>query len=307
MPPMPKCDKIWFNGEMVDWDDAKIHVLSHVVHYGSSVFEGVRCYKTEKGSAVFRLQEHVDRLFDSAKIYRMKIPYSPSEIREAILETIRVNKLEACYIRPIAFRGYGSLGVDPTTCPVDMVIAVWEWGQYLGEQALNEGVSVCTSSWNRVAPNTLPFLAKAGGNYLNSQLVRMEANMNGYDEGIVLGPDGLVSEGSGENIFVIRDGAIYTPASQYSILSGITRDTAIALARDAGILVEERGIPREFLYIADEVFFTGTAAEITPIREIDKIAIGAGERGPITEKLQTAFFKVIRAEVEDRHNWLTFV
>ena len=307
MPPMPKCDKIWFNGEMVDWDDAKIHVLSHVVHYGSSVFEGIRCYKTEKGSAVFRLQEHVDRLFDSAKIYRMEIPYSPSEICEAILETIRVNKLEACYIRPIAFRGYGSLGVDPTTCPVDMVIAVWEWGQYLGEQAIKEGVYVCTSSWNRVAPNTLPFLAKAGGNYLNSQLVRMEANMNGYDEGIVLGPDGLVSEGSGENIFVIRDGAIFTPASQYSILSGITRDTAIKLARAAGLHLEERGIPREFLYIADEVFFTGTAAEITPIREIDKIVIGAGERGPITEKLQTAFFEVIRAKVEDRHNWLTFV
>lgn len=307
MPPMPKCDKIWFNGEMVDWDNAKIHVLSHVVHYGSSVFEGIRCYKTEKGSAVFRLQEHVDRLFDSAKIYRMEIPYSPSEVCEAILETIRVNKLEACYIRPVAFRGYGSLGVDPTTCPVDVVIAVWEWGQYLGEQALKEGVSVCTSSWNRVAPNTLPFLAKAGGNYLNSQLVRMEANMNGYDEGVVLGPDGLVSEGSGENIFVIRDGAIFTPASQYSILSGITRDTAITLARDAGLHLEERGIPREFLYIADEVFFTGTAAEITPIREIDKIVIGAGERGPITEKLQTAFFEVIRAKVEDRHNWLTFV
>jgi branched-chain amino acid aminotransferase len=274
MPPMPKCDKIWFNGEMVDWDNAKIHVLSHVVHYGSSVFEGIRCYKTEKGSAVFRLQEHVDRLFDSAKIYRMEIPYSPSEVCEAIL---------------------------------DVVIAVWEWGQYLGEQALKEGVSVCTSSWNRVAPNTLPFLAKAGGNYLNSQLVRMEANMNGYDEGVVLGPDGLVSEGSGENIFVIRDGAIFTPASQYSILSGITRDTAITLARDAGLHLEERGIPREFLYIADEVFFTGTAAEITPIREIDKIVIGAGERGPITEKLQTAFFEVIRAKVEDRHNWLTFV
>ncbi|MEC7227202.1 MAG: branched-chain amino acid transaminase [Candidatus Latescibacterota bacterium] len=307
MPPMPKSDKVWYNGELVDWDAANVHVLSHVVHYGSSVFEGIRCYNTEKGPAVFRLKEHVDRLFDSAKIYRMEIPYSREEICEAILETIRVNGLDACYIRPVVFRGYGSLGVDPMTCPVETVIAVWEWGQYLGDEALKKGVSVCTSSWNRVAPNTLPFLAKAGGNYLNSQLVRMEANANGYDEGIVLGTDGLVSEGSGENIFVIRDGKVYTPASHYAILSGITRDTAITLARAAGISVEERGIPREFLYIADEVFFTGTAAEITPIRQIDKIQIGAGERGPVTEKLQQLFFDILYARVEDRYNWLSFV
>ena len=265
MPPMPKSDKIWYNGELVNWDAANVHVLSHVVHYGSSVFEGIRCYNTEKGPAVFRIEEHVDRLFDSAKIYRMEIPYTREEVCEAILETIRVNGLEACYIRPVVFRGYGSLGVDPMTCPVETVIAVWEWGQYLGDEALKRGVSVCTSSWNRVAPNTLPFLAKAGGNYLNSQLVRMEANANGYDEGIILGTDGLVSEGSGENIFAIRGGTVYTPASHHAILSGITRDTAITLARDAGIIVEEQGIPREFLYIADEVFFTGTAAEITPI------------------------------------------
>jgi branched-chain amino acid aminotransferase len=307
MPPMPKSDKVWYNGELVDWDAANVHVLSHVVHYGSSVFEGIRCYNTEKGPAVFRLKEHVDRLFDSAKIYRMEIPYSREEICEAILETIRMNGLNACYIRPVVFRGYGSLGVDPMTCPVETVIAVWEWGQYLGDEALKKGVSVCTSSWNRVAPNTLPFLAKAGGNYLNSQLVRMEANANGYDEGIVLGTDGLVSEGSGENIFVIRDGKVYTPASHYAILSGITRDTAITLARAAGISVEERGIPREFLYIADEVFFTGTAAEITPIRQIDKIQIGAGERGPVTEKLQQLFFDILYARVEDRYNWLSFV
>ena len=307
MPPMPKSDKVWYNGELVDWDAANVHVLSHVVHYGSSVFEGIRCYNTEKGPAVFRLKEHVDRLFDSAKIYRMEIPYSREEICEAILETIRVNGLDACYIRPVVFRGYGSLGVDPMTCPVETVMAVWEWGQYLGDEALRKGVSVCTSSWNRVAPNTLPFLAKAGGNYLNSQLVRMEANANGYDEGIVLGTDGLVSEGSGENIFVIRDGKVYTPASHYAILSGITRDTAITLARAADISVEERGIPREFLYIADEVFFTGTAAEITPIRQIDKIQIGAGERGPVTEKLQQLFFDILYARVEDRYNWLSFV
>ena len=305
--PLPECDKIWFNGELVDWHDAKIHVLSHVVHYGSSVFEGIRCYKTEKGSAVFRLDEHVSRLFASAKIYRMEIPYTQEEVTQAILETIRVNKLEACYIRPVVFRGYETLGVDPVGCPVDAVIAVWEWGEYLGEAALKNGVSVCTSSWNRMAPNTLPFLAKAGGNYLNSQLVRIEANMNGYDEGIVLGTDGLVSEGSGENIFAIKSGSIVTPESHYGILPGITRHTAITLMRDLGMKVEQRGIPREFLYIADEVFFTGTAAEITPIRAIDKIKIGAGERGPITAQIQDAFFKVIRAEVEDKHGWLTFV
>ena len=305
--PLPKCDKIWFNGELVDWDDAKIHVLSHVVHYGSSVFEGIRCYKTAKGSAVFRLDEHVSRLFDSAKIYRMEIPFSHEEISTAILETIRSNKLEACYIRPVVFRGYETLGVDPLDCPVDVVIAVWEWGEYLGEAALKNGVSVCTSSWNRPAPNTMPFLAKAGGNYLNSQLVRMEANINGYDEGIVLGTDGLVSEGSGENIFAIKNGSIVTPESHYGILPGITRHTAITLIRDLGMHVEQRGIPREFLYVADEVFFTGTAAEITPIRAIDQVQIGSGERGPITGQIQEAFFKVIRAEVDDRHGWLTLV
>ena len=305
--PLPKCDKIWFNGELVDWDDAKIHVLSHVVHYGSSVFEGIRCYKTAKGSAVFRLDEHVSRLFDSAKIYRMEIPFSHEEISTAILETIRSNKLEACYIRPVVFRGYETLGVDPLDCPVDVVIAVWEWGEYLGEAALKNGVSVCTSSWNRPAPNTMPFLAKAGGNYLNSQLVRMEANINGYDEGIVLGTDGLVSEGSGENIFAIKNGSIVTPESHYGILPGITRHTAITLIRDLGMHVEQRGIPREFLYVADEVFFTGTAAEITPIRAIDQVQIGSGERGPITGQIQDVFFKVIHAEVDDRHGWLTFV
>ena len=305
--PLPKCDKIWFNGQLVDWDDAKIHVLSHVVHYGSSVFEGIRCYETAKGSAVFRLDEHVNRLFDSAKIYRMEIPYTHEQIKEAILETIRVNQLAACYIRPVVFRGYENLGVDPMGCPVDVVIAVWEWGEYLGEAALKNGVSVCTSSWNRMAPNTFPALAKAGGNYLNSQLVRIEANANGYDEGIVLGTDGLVSEGSGENIFVIKNGSIYTPESCFAILPGITRHTAITLIRDLGMRVEQRGIPREFLYIADEVFFTGTAAEITPIRAIDQVQIGCGQCGPITAQIQDSFFAVVRVEVEDRHGWLTFV
>ena len=307
MPGMPKSKYIWMNGESIAWDDARIHVLSHVVHYGSNVFEGIRCYATAKGPAVFRLEDHVRRLFDSAKIYRMAIQYTCEEFSEAILETIRQNQLEACYIRPIIYRGYGSLGVDPLSCPVDSVIAVWEWGEYLGDEALSKGVSVCTSSWNRMGPNTLPFLAKAGGNYLNSQLVRMEANANGYDEGIVLGLDGLVSEGSGENIFAIRGGQIYTPGAEYSILPGITRQSTITIAGDFGIRVEQRGIPREFLYIADEVFFTGTAAEISPIRAIDQVKIGNGTRGPITKQLQEMFFKIVNAEVDEHQDWLTFV
>ncbi|MFA6108879.1 MAG: branched-chain amino acid transaminase [Candidatus Latescibacterota bacterium] len=302
---MPQSERIWFNGELVRWEDAKIHVLSHVVHYGSSVFEGIRCYHTRRGPAVFRLEEHLRRLLDSAKIYRMEMPYTLEQLSAAVRETIRVNRLQACYVRPIAFRGYGALGVMPFDCPVDVVIAVWEWGKYLGPEALERGVEVCTSSWNRMAPNTFPFLAKAGGNYLNSQLVKMEAKVNGYDEGIVLGTDGLVSEGSGENIFVVRNQTLYTPGSSHSILPGITRHTTITLARELGLKVEQRPIPREYLYIADEVFFTGTAAEITPVRSIDKITIGQGQRGPVTQQLQQAFFEVVNGDVEDRHGWLT--
>ena len=304
---MPQSEKIWFNGSLINWDDAKIHVLSHVVHYGSSIFEGIRCYNTEKGPAVFRLQDHVNRLFESAKIYRMEIPYTREEVFDAILETIRINKLQECYIRPVAFRGYGSLGVNPLDCPTDVVIAVWEWGQYLGPEAVEKGVSVCTSSWNRMAANTMPSLAKAGGNYLNSQLVKMEATLNGYDEGIVLDTDGLVSEGSGENLFIMKNGTVYTPSSSFSILPGITRHTAIKLARGLGMRVEQRAIPRESIYIADEVFFTGTAAEITPIRAVDQISIGSGARGPITRKLQDAFFAITNGRDEDRHGWLSFV
>lgn len=307
MAEATKSEKIWFNGEWVPWDEAKIHVMSHVIHYGSSIFEGIRCYHTQKGPAVFRLRDHLQRLYDSAKIYRIEIPYALEELEQVVLETIRLNGLQACYIRPVVFRGYGTFGVDPMPCPVDTAIVVWEWGQYLGAEALEKGVSVCTSSWHRVAPNTMPFLAKAGGNYLNSQLVRMEANANGYDEGIVLGPDGLVSEGSGENIFIVRRGTVYTPASHHSILPGLTRHTAITLAKELGLRVEQRGIPRELLYIADEVFFTGTAAEVSPVRAIDQIQIGEGKRGPITEKIQDLFFKTINAEVDDTHGWLTFV
>jgi branched-chain amino acid aminotransferase len=302
-----KSEKIWFNGTFVNWDDAKIHVLSHVVHYGSSVFEGMRCYATRRGPACFRLKDHVGRMFDSAKIYRMPLPYTREQISEAILQTIRVNKLQGCYVRPIAFRGYGEIGVNPMACPVDVVIAVWEWGKYLGAEAIEKGVAVRVSSWNRPAPNTFPTIAKAGGNYLNSQLVKMEALADGYTEGIALDVAGYVSEGSGENIFIIKNGAIYTPSTGASILPGITRHSVITLARDLGYRVTQRAIPREALYIADEVFFTGSAAEITPISSIDKIPIGNGVRGPITKRLQEEFFAITSGEKEDRHEWLTYV
>lgn len=297
--------KIWHNGELIPWDDAHIHVCSHVVHYGSAVFEGIRCYKTQSGSAVFRLDDHVTRLRQSAHIYRMPIEYSTEALEEACLETIRANEMESCYIRPIVFRGYHSLGVNPMSCPVEAYIAVWEWGKYLGEEALEEGVDVMVSSWNRVATNTLPAIAKAAGNYLNAQLIKMEALQNGYSEGIALDARGYVSEGSGENIFVVQNGRIVTPPLSASVLPGITRNCIMVLAKELGIEVVEDDIPRECLYIADEVFFSGTAAEITPIRSIDKIAIGLGRRGPITEKLQDAFFAHVEGRVDDVHGWLT--
>ncbi len=307
MPPMPKADKIWFNGKFVDWDDARIHVLSHVVHYGSSIFEGVRCYNTRRGPACFRLADHVNRLYDSAKIYRMPIPYEREELSQAILESIRTNGLQACYVRPVIFRGYGSLGVDPSPCPVEVVIAVWEWGAYLGEEALEKGAAVRFSSWNRLAPNTMPSLAKVGANYMNSQLIKLEALADGYVEGIALDAQGHVSEASGENIFMVKNGAIYTPSTGSSILPGITRHTVITLARELGYAVTQRAIPREALYIADEVFFTGSAAEVTPVARIDHIPIGEGIRGPITKALQDAFFGVVSGEADDRYGWLTFV
>ncbi len=299
--------KIWFNGEFVNWKDANIHVLSHVIHYGSSVFEGIRCYNTKKGPAVFRLQEHVQRLFNSGKIYRMDIPYSVNEICNAILDTIRINGFKDCYIRPIAFRGYKELGVYPLNCPLETVIAAWEWGKYLGEDALENGVDLGVSSWSRMAPNTLPNMAKAGANYMNSQLAKMESVFNGFDEAIMLDYSGLVSEGSGENIFLVKDEVIYTPHSSLSILSGITRDSAVTLAKDLEIEVKEEAIPREMLYLADEIFLTGTAAEITPVRSVDKIKIGNGKRGEITEKLQTKFFNIVEGIDEDNYSWLTFV
>lgn len=299
--------KIWFNGEFVNWKDANIHVLSHVVHYGSSVFEGIRCYNTKNGPAVFRLREHAQRLLNSGKIYRMDIPYTVDELSSAIIETIKINDLKDCYIRPIAFRGYQELGVYPLKCPLDTVIAAWEWGKYLGEEAIENGVDLGVSTWRRMAPNTLPNMAKAGANYMNSQLAKMESVFNGFDEAIMLDYSGMVSEGSGENIFLVKDDIIYTPHSSLSILSGITRDSVIKLAQDEGIEVNEEPIPREMLYLADEIFLTGTAAEVTPVRSVDQIKIGTGKRGPITEKLQKKFFGIVEGEIEDKFGWLTLV
>ena len=299
-------EKIWHNGRFIRWEEATIHVLSHVVSYGTSVFEGIRCYATPSGPAVFRLREHVRRLVDSAKIYRMEnLGFSAAQLAEAMLEVVRVNKMDSCYIRPIVIRGYGEMGVNPLKNPIEVYIACWSWGKYLGEEALAEGVDVCVSSWTRIAPNTLPALAKAGANYMNSQLVKMEALANGYSEGIALDANGYVSEGSGENIFVVRDGKIHTPPLGASVLPGITRDSVLTLARELGIPLVETIIPREMLYIADEVFFSGTAAEITPIRSIDRIPIGKGRRGAVAEKLQKEFFAVINGTRKDQHGWLS--
>lgn len=310
---MKPTEKIWRNGQFIAWNDAQIHVLSHVVSYGSSVFEGIRCYSTKlHGSssgattpAIFRLHEHMQRLIDSAKIYRMTLPYTVEQLSEAAVELVAVNKLPSCYIRPIVLRGYGEIGVNPLKNPIDVYLAAWEWGKYLGAEALENGVDVCVASWSRMAPNTLPAMSKAGGNYLNSQLIKMEALTNGYSEGIALDSNGTISEGSGENIFVIRNGKIFTPPFASSVLPGITRDTAIKLAQRLGYEVVECVIPREMLYLADEIFFTGTAAEVTPVRSVDRIQIGAGKRGPITAAIQKEFFAVIQGDAPDTFGWLT--
>ena len=303
----PGTGKIWMNGTLVEWKDATIHIASHVIHYGSGVFEGARCYATPRGSACFRIDEHLVRLQHSAKIYRMEYPLDLAGWRDAVLQVIRENAMKACYIRPIVYRGYDTLGVNPLANPVDAAIMVWEWGAYLGADALEQGVDVKISSWNRMAPNTLPAMAKSTANYANSALIKMEALADGYAEGIALDVHGNVSEGSGQNVFMIRDGVIYTPPLASSVLAGITRDSVVTLARDLGFSVVESNIPREALYIADEVFFTGTAAEVSPVRSVDKIKVGAGRRGPITEALQRAFFDYINGEVPDTHGWLTYV
>jgi branched-chain amino acid aminotransferase len=303
----PGTGKIWMNGKLVEWQDATIHIASHVIHYGSGVFEGVRCYATPKGSACFRLDAHMRRLTQSAKIYRMSYPLDAAGWENAVLETIRANEMKSCYIRPILYRGYDSLGVNPFTCPVDAAILLWEWGGYLGKDALEQGCDVKIASWSRMAPNTLPALAKSAANYANSGLIKMEAVTDGYSEGIALDVQGYVSEGSGQNVFIVRDGTITTPPLASSILGGITRDTVIALATDLGFTVTEAAVPREALYVADEVFFAGTAVEITPVRSVDKMPVGTGCRGPVTEALQRAFFDVINGEVPDTHGWLTYV
>jgi branched-chain amino acid aminotransferase len=302
---MTPTEKIWHNGRFIPWEDATIHVLSHVVNYGSSVFEGIRCYSTPGGPAIFRLREHVRRMVDSAKIYRMELPFTADQLAEAMLELVRVNKMDSCYLRPIALRGYGEIGVHAVKNPIEIYIACWNWGKYLGEEALAEGVDVCVSSWTRFAPNTLPALAKAGANYMNSQLMKMEAVINGYVEGIALDTNGYVSEGSGENIFLVRDGRIHTPPLGASVLPGITRDAILTLARELDIPLVETIVPREMLYIADEVFFSGTAAEITPIRSIDRITIGKGRRGPVAERLQKEFFAIVEGKRPDRFGWLS--
>jgi branched-chain amino acid aminotransferase len=298
-------EKIWHNGKLIPWDEATLHVLAHVVSYGSSVFEGVRCYDTEQGPAIFRAVDHVRRLVDSAKIYRMDIPFTSEQIAAAMAELVRENGLRSCYIRPIVLRGYGDMGVLPKNNPVETYMACWPWGKYLGEEAMTEGVDVCVSSWTRIAPNTLPALAKAGANYMNSQLIRMEANTNGYAEGIALDASGYISEGSGENIFVVRDGKVLTPPLGASVLPGITRDSVVKIAGQLGIPVVETIIPRELLYIADEVFFSGTAAEVTPIRSVDRVTVGKGRRGPVTEKIQSRFFEIVMGKAKDEFGWLT--
>jgi branched-chain amino acid aminotransferase len=297
-------EKIWHNGQLIPWDDAKIHVLAHVVNYGSSVFEGVRCYDTLQGSAIFRAADHVRRLLDSAKIYRIQLPYSLDQLTDAMIELVRANKLRSCYIRPIVLRGYGDVGVLPKNNPIETYMACYEWGSYLGKDCLGEGVDVCVSSWTRIAPNTLPALAKAGANYMNSQLIRMEAETNGYAEGIALDDAGYVSEGSGENVFVIRNGKLLTPPLGASVLPGITRDTIVKIAEQLRIPVVETIIPREMLYIADEAFFSGTAAEVTPIRSVDRIVVGDGRCGPITQQIQRRFFEIVRGEITDEFGWL---
>jgi len=298
-------EKVWHNGKFIPWNEATIHVASHVVSYGSCLFEGIRCYDTPQGPCIFRLKEHTDRLVNSCKIYRMELKFTRDQLAQAMVELVLANNIRHCYIRPVIFRGFGEAGVNPLNNPIEIYLLAWEWGKYLGEEALRQGVDVCVSSWQRIAPNTLPAMAKSAANYMNSQLIKMEALTNGYTEGISLDESGHISEGSGENLFVVRGGKIFTPALSSSILPGITRDSVITLAQELGYTVIEQAIAREMLYIADEVFFTGTAAEITPIRSVDRIVVGKGRPGPTTLRLQERFLSIVQGQAEDKYGWLS--
>jgi branched-chain amino acid aminotransferase len=300
----PGTGSIWMNGKLVDWSDAKVHIASHVIHYGSGVFEGARCYETRTGPACFRLDAHIRRLLDSAKIYRMESPFDQQQITDAVVELIKHNGFKACYIRPLVYRGYDSLGVNPFPCPVDVAIMLWEWGAYFTKEAIEEGLDVKISTWARNAPNTTPAMAKSVANYANAQLIKMEAIADGYAEGIALDTQGNLSEGSGQNVFVVREGIIYTPPIGNSVLWGITRDSVMTIARELGFEVRETTLPRETLYMADEVFFVGTAVEVTPIRSVDRVKVGRGRRGPITEAIQQRFFQIVNGEAPDTHGWL---
>jgi branched-chain amino acid aminotransferase len=305
----PGTGRIWMNGKLVDWAEANIHVASHVVHYGSGVFEGARCYETARGPACFRLDAHIRRLIDSARIYRMEkdLKFDQATLTQAVVDLIKVNGFKACYIRPLIYRGYSQLGVNPEGCPVDVAIMLWEWGAYFTKEAIELGLDVKVSTWARIAPNTMPGMAKSVANYANSQLIKMEAVADGYAEGIALDTQGNLSEGSGQNVFIVRDGVIHTPPVGSSILSGITRDSVITIARDLGFEVREQVLPREMLYVADEVFFVGTAVEVTPIKSVDRLTIGAGRRGPVTEAIQQRYFDIVRGTAPDTHGWLQYL
>ncbi len=303
--PIDYYEKVWHNGKFIPWNEATVHVAAHVISYASCLFEGIRCYETPHGAAIFRLKEHTERLVNSCRIYRAELEYSREQLQQAMVELVRANKANHCYIRPLVLRGYGELSVNPLKNPLEVYLLAWKWGKYLGEEALKLGVDACVSSWQRFAPNTLPAMAKAAANYMNAQLIKMEAITNGYVEGIALDASGQVSEGSGENIFVVRDGKIFTPPLASSVLPGITRDSVITLARELGYTVVEQALAREMLYIADEVFFTGTAAEITPIRSIDRIVVGKGKPGPVTLRLQERFLSIVQGQAEDKYGWLT--
>lgn len=306
MSQLAKTDWIWKDGTFVRWEDCQVHVLAHSMQFGSSIFEGIRCYATPRGPAIFRLREHMVRFVNSAKVYRMDLAYSVDELMQANRELVVKNGLDACYLRPMIIRGYGAAGMVPLESPIEVYLPCWPWGTYLGEGALENGVDVCISTWQRVAPNTIPAMAKVAGNYLGGQLIKMEALANGFAEAIALDTGGRVSEGSGQNVFLVRNGALYTPPVDGSLLPGITRDAVISLAKDAGIPVHVEAIAREALYMADEIFFSGTAAEITPVRSVDRIKIGAGKPGPITQRLQADFENITHGKSPDPHGWLTY-